>query len=424
MNRDGTVALCVDGALVDGERVGLRAARGEIAELGPDVAPREGDRVIEGRGFAVVPGLVNAHTHAAMTLFRGYADDLPLMEWLEQHIWPAEARLEADDVYWGTRLACAEMIRTGTTRFLDMYWHPEATARAVLDAGLRGVIGTPLIDLGDPERAGRVRAAALESTAQVEDLANERIEPSLTPHAIYTVSEQSLRWVAEQSATRDLIVQIHLSETAREVDDCLAAHGVRPAQYLDRVGLLGERTVLAHCVHVDDSELDLIAERGATIATNPAANMKLAVGGAFPYAAANARNVRLGLGTDGPGSNNSLDLLADAKLFALLQKHASADAAAAPAHEVWRLATGARSPLLAGRDMLAVGIPADFLLVRTDSPELSLGDLEAGLIYAASGSVVDTTVVGGQVLMSGGIVEGEAEVVAMARERAARLGLA
>jgi len=416
--------LCVDGVLLDGEPVGLRTAAGEIVELGQDVAPRAGDRVIDGRGLGAVPGLVNAHTHAAMTLFRGYADDLPLTEWLEQHIWPAEARLEADDVYWGTRLACVEMIRTGTTRFLDMYWHPEATARAALDAGLRGVIGTPLIDLGDPERAGRVRAAALESTALVEDLANERIEPSLTPHAIYTVSEQSLRWVAEQSAARDLIVQIHLSETAREVDDCLATHGVRPAQYLDRVGLLGERTVLAHCVHVDDSELDLIAERGATIATNPAANMKLAVGGAFPYAAARARNVRLGLGTDGPGSNNSLDLLADAKLFALLQKHASADAAAAPAHEVWRLATGARSPLLAGRNMLAAGTPADFLLVRTDSPELSLGDLEAGLIYAASGSVVDTTVVAGQVLMSGGIVEGEAEIVAMARERAARLGVA
>lgn len=419
-----TTALCVDGALLDGERGGLRVGRGEIAELGPEVAPQVGDQVIEGGGLALVPGLVNAHTHAAMTLFRGYADDLPLMEWLERHIWPAEARLEADDVYWGTRLACVEMIRTGTTRFLDMYWHPEATARAVLDAGLRGVIGTPLIDLGDPERAARVRDAALASTALVEELANERIEPSLTPHAIYTVGEASLRWVAEQSATRDLIVQIHLSETAREVDDCLAAHGLRPAHYLDRVGLLGERTVLAHCVHVDDSELDLIAERGATIATNPAANMKLAVGGAFPYAAANARDVRLGLGTDGPGSNNSLDLLADAKLFALLQKHASSDPAAAPADEVWALATGARSPLLGGRDTLAVGGPADFLLVRADSPELSLGDLEAGLIYAASGSVVDTTVVGGEVLMSGGVVEGEAEVVAMARERAARLGLA
>ncbi len=415
--------LCIDGALLDGQRVGLRTALGQIAELGREVAPHDGDHVIDGAGLALVPGLVNAHTHAAMTLFRGYADDLPLMEWLEQHIWPVEARLEADDVYWGTRLACVEMIRTGTTRFLDMYWHPEATARAVLDAGLRGVIGTPLIDLGDPERAARVRDAALQSTALVEQLRNDRIEPSLTPHAIYTVGEESLRWVAEQSAARELIVQIHLSETAREVDDCLAAHGVRPAHYLDRVGLLGERTVLAHCVHVDDSELDLIAERGATVSTNPAANMKLAVGGAFPYAAANARKVRLGLGTDGPGSNNSLDLLADAKLFALLQKHANADAALAPAQEVWALATGARSPLLAGRDTLTVGGPADFLLVRADSPELSLGDLEAGLIYAASGAVVDSTVVAGEVLMAGGVVDGEGEVVAMARERAARLGL-
>ena len=409
-------------ATLDGEQVSLRAEGAKIVALGPGVEAQAGDDVVEGEGLALVPGLVNAHTHAAMTLFRGYADDLPLMEWLERHIWPVEKRMDDDDVYWGTRLACVEMIRTGTVCFWDMYWHAQATARAVEDAGLRAVAAAPLIDQADPERSARACADAELSLDAIAAAGGGRARPGLAPHAIYSVSERSLRWVAATAAQRDLEVQIHLSETADEVERCLADHGVRPAFHLDACGVLGPRTVLAHGVYLDEAELELIAERGATVVTNPVANLKLAVGGLFPYPAARAAGVALGIGTDGAGSNNSLDLMDDLKAFALLQKNAAADPAAVTAAETLALGRGELSPLLRSPP-LEPGASADFLLVRSDSPELALGSLDAGLVYAASGAVVDATVVGGRVLMRDGVVADEAEVVARARERAARLGL-
>jgi 5-methylthioadenosine/S-adenosylhomocysteine deaminase len=416
------MGLAITSAMLDGESVGLRVEDGRISELGPEVSAAEGDDVIEAAGMALVPGLVNAHTHAAMTLFRGYADDLPLMEWLERHIWPVEKRLSDEDVYWGTRLACIEMIRSGTTCFWDMYWHAHAGARAVEDAGLRAVTAAPLIDDDDPAKSERACSDADRSLERIAETGGTLARPGLAPHAIYSVSERSLRWVAERSAELEAPVQIHLSETAAEVDACVAAHGVRPAEWLDRCGLLGPNTVLAHGVHLNEAELELIAERDATVVTNPVANLKLAVGGPFPYLAARERGVRIGLGTDGPGSNNSLDLLADVKAFALLQKNAAADPAAVTAAEAMEVATGRRSPLLHGR-VLESGARADFLLVRTDSPELSLGELQAGLVYAASGSVVDTTVVAGRVLMRDREIEGADEVSEHAVERARGLGL-
>ncbi len=416
------MGFVVANATLNGAAVGLRCEAGRIAEVGPEVSPGEGDRSIDAAGLALVPGLVNAHTHAAMTLFRGYADDLPLMEWLSDHIWPVEKRMDDADVYWGTRLACLEMVRTGTTTFWDMYWHADAAARAVEDAGLRAITAAPLIDDADESKSERACADAQRSLDAIAEAGGERALPGFAPHAIYSVSERSLRWVAERSEELGIPVQIHLSETEEEVERCVAERGERPAFYLDRVGLLGPRTVLAHGTWLDRDELSLIAERGATVVTNPVANLKLAVGRVFPYRDARGAAVDLGLGTDGPGSNNSLDLLADAKFFALLQKNEASDPAAVTAGETLELATGRRSQLLGGRG-LGAGAPADFLLVRTDDPALALGELDAGLVYAASGSVVDTAVVAGRVLMRGGVVEGAEEIVARARERAARLGL-
>jgi 5-methylthioadenosine/S-adenosylhomocysteine deaminase len=411
--------LTVENALSGGERVGVRCEEGVIAALGADVTAEPGDERIDAAGAHLLPPLVNGHTHAAMTLFRGSGGDLPLMPWLEERIWPVETKLSGEDVYWGARLACAEMLHSGTTRFWDMYWHPEATARAVTDAGVRATIGAPLFDLhGSPEE---LRESAHRSLEQLAEFGPE-ITPALAPHAIYTVSEESLRWIGELSAERGLPVQIHLSETEKEVQDCLAAHGERPAFYLDRLGMLSERTVLAHGVWLDPDELALIAERGATVVTNPVANMKLAVGGVFPHPAARTAGVPVGLGTDGAGSNDSLDLLADLKVFALVQKHAAADPTAIEAGEAWAVATGMRAPLL-GASKLEPGAPADFLLLRPDSPELGIGDLESDLVYAAAGSAVDTTVVAGRVLMRGGEVPGLEEVVSRAAERARGLGL-
>ncbi len=425
------MSLTVTGAVLDGATVGVRCSDGAIEAVGPDVVAQPGDETIEAGGMPLLPALVNGHTHAAMTLFRGYGGDLPLMRWLEQKIWPVEAKLDDEDVYWGARLACAEMIRNGVARFWDMYWQPQAIARAVEEAGLRAHIGGPLFDLD-----GRTEETKARILAETEALSAQgpTIEPSLAPHSIYTVSEGLLRWVGETAAERGLAVHIHLSETEKEVADCLEAHGERPAAYLDRLGLLGERTVLAHGVWLDEAELELIAARGATVVANPAANMKLAVGGTMPYPAARRAGVAVGLGTDGPGSNDSLDPLSDLKLFALSQRHASGDATVVPAHEAVAIACGARAPALRDRsvpgpvataaELLVPGAPADFLLLRGAGPELGLGDLASDLVYAASGSVVDTTVAAGRVLMRGGAVEGVEEIVARAAERARRLGLA
>jgi 5-methylthioadenosine/S-adenosylhomocysteine deaminase len=413
------LGLTIENAVLDGRRVSLRCADGAIAALGSAVPPEPGDETIDAGGAHLLPPLVNGHTHAAMTLFRGSGGDLPLMPWLEEKIWPIEAKLSDEDVYWGARLACAEMLRSGTTRFWDMYWHPEATARAVADAGLRATIGAPLFDAGSsPEQLRESARRSLELLAGC----GPEITPALAPHAIYTVSEESLRWIGELSAERELPVQIHLSETEKEVQDCIAEHGERPAFYLDRLGMLSERTVLAHGVWLDPDELALIAERGATVVTNPVANMKLAVGGVFPHQAARTAGVAVGLGTDGAGSNDSLDLLSDLKTFALVQKHAAADPTAIDAAEAWAVATGATAPRL-GASKLEVGAPADFLLLPPASPELGIGDLTADLVYAASGAAVDTVVVAGRIMMQNGELPELGEIVARAAERAGKLGL-
>jgi len=413
------VSLAVTGALLDGETVGLRAEEGVITELGPAVEPRQGDRVIEADGLLLTPPLVNGHSHAAMTLCRGYGDDLPLMEWLERWIWPAEAKLEPEDVYWGTRLAAVEMVRSGTTRFFDMYWHGTEVARAVTDAGIRAVVSSVMIDHLDPADGEKQRPAALELLDRLADVGPLET-PGFAPHGIYTVSGESLRWIAETAADRRLPVQIHLAETEDEVSECVARTGKSPARYLDELGFLGPRTALAHCVWVEREDFELVAERGATVVTNPAANMKLAVGRAFPYPEAAAAGVALGLGTDGVSSNSNLDMFEEVKLFALLQKHASGDSSVLPAAEALAIARGLRSPLIAGTPLEA-GAPADFLLLRASDPELSAGGLAGDLVYAASGSVVDTTVVAGRVLMRGRVVPAADEIVAEVRARAARL---
>jgi 5-methylthioadenosine/S-adenosylhomocysteine deaminase len=407
-----SASLTVTDAVLDGETVGMRCVDGEIETLGPAVAPHVGDETIDAAGAPLVAPLVNGHTHAAMTLFRGYGGDLPLMRWLQEAIWPIEQKLEPEDVYWGTRLACLEMIRTGTARFWDMYWNPEESARAVVDAGLQATIGGPLFD-ADGETAA-MRDKALANLDELSGF-DGAVGVSLAPHSIYTVSEGLLRWVAETAGEREVSIQIHLSETEQEVIDCVEQHGLRPAAYLDRLGVLGERTVLAHGVWLDQAELELIAARGCIVVANPVANMKLAVGGIFPYPAAREAEVRVGLGTDGAGSNDSLDLFSDLKIFALSQRHAAADATVIPAAEAWDIATDGRR--------LEVGEAADFLLLRPDAPELALGNLHSDLVYAASGSVVDTTVVGGRVLMRGGEVPGAEEVVTRAVECSRRLGI-
>ena len=413
-----TSTLAVVGATdPSGRSVGLVAEDGRITEFGPGATPPEGAEILDGSGMLITPPLVNGHTHAAMTLFRGRGDDLPLMRWLKEAIWPVEKNLTPDDIYWGARLACIEMARNGVSTFWDMYWQEPEVARAVEDAGLRATVGPVVID--PPGGTG-------PSTGWLEDLDRcasfgPRISVAVAPHAIYTVGSESLERVAGIARERDLPIHIHLSETAKEVEDCVAEHGVRPTRYLDDLGLIGPKTLLAHAVWLDREELELVAERGATVVTNPVANQKLTVGRPFPWSEARRAGVAVGLGTDGPASNNSLDPLGDLKVFALLQRAASADAAVIPVEEAWRIATGRASALLGPADPLAPGMPADFILVDLSQPEMATGDPVSNLVYAATGSAVHTLVVAGEVVSRGGRVEGEEEVVARAAEAARRL---
>lgn len=412
-------SLFVRDVVVDGDTVSIRCVDGAISEMEVGLSPAAGEEVLEGSGMTAVPPMVNGHTHVAMTLFRAYGDDLPLMRWLEEMIWPAEARLTAEDVYWGARLATVEMLRSGTTSFFDMYWHSDQVARAATDAGMRVAAGQAVIDQLDSARS----PALLAEAAEYLDLLGEigpLVAPCLAPHAIYTVGEESLRGLGELMRERDAVLHIHLAETSDEVEECVSRTGKRPAFYLDEVGVLGPTTVLAHGVWLDDSELELIAEREATVVSNPCANMKLAVGGSFRWQAAIERGVRLGLGTDGPSSNSNLDMFEEAKVFALLQKHSSRDPSVAPAGEVLALARGQSSPLLGGAEIRA-GERADFLLLDTATPELAAGDLDSGLVYGAAGGSVDTAVVAGSVVMRDRVVPGMDEALHEVRERSAHL---
>jgi 5-methylthioadenosine/S-adenosylhomocysteine deaminase len=413
--------LLIRDALVDGRATTIRIKDGVIAALEtvPDPPGAAGgtgrpDRVIEAAGLHAFPSLRNAHTHAAMTLFRGWGDDMPLMDWLRTRIWPAEALLTEDDVYHGTRLACLEMIRGGTTYLNDMYWHHAGVARAVEEMGLRAHIGAVFIDFGDGERARRQRDEVRRQLDERHRL-GPRLQVALTPHAIYTVTLESLEWVGELAREEDLPVHIHLSETHHEVDECVATHGVRPAHLLDRVGLVGPNLVAAHGVYLEQDEIELLAGAGATVVTNPVANLKLATGGIFDYAGARAAGLRVALGTDGPASNNNLDMIEEMKIVALVQKHRAADATCLPAREALAMATASAAEALGpGSGRLEVGAPADLILVDFSHPSTQpVHDPVSTLVYAANARAVHTTICDGQVLMHAGQVEvgDEAEIV-------------
>lgn len=381
-------------------------------------------RMIDGRGLHAFPGLRNAHTHAAMTLFRGYGDDLPLMDWLRTRIWPAEALLTEDDVYHGTRLALVEMIRSGTVWFNDMYWHRDGVVRAVDELGVRAHVGSVFIDHGDPSgvQAGALRDAVVREVEEREALGS-RIRVALAPHAIYTVAPRSLAWIGSLAREHGLVLHIHLSETRDEVDACITEHGVRPVVHLERLDLLGPNLVVAHGVYLDADEMGLLADAGATVVTNPTANMKLATGGIFDFRTASAAGLRVALGTDGAGSNNNLDMVEEMKTLALVQKHRAGDPTVLTAHDALAAATTAPAGGFGlGSGRIAPGEPADLILVDLAHPSTQpLHDPVSALVYAANGRAVHTTICDGRVLLHAGVVEvaDEGEVVAQA-VRAAR----
>jgi 5-methylthioadenosine/S-adenosylhomocysteine deaminase len=355
---------------------------------------------------ALIPGLVNAHTHAAMSLMRGIADDLPLMRWLEEHIWPAESKhVSPAFVKDGTLLACAEMLRGGVTCFNDMYFYPGAALEAALEAGMRVSLGMIVLDF--PSAYGADPDDYLAKGLALRDQWREHplVTFCLAPHAPYTVSDATFGKIAKLAAEVDVPVHIHLHETVDEIRRSLAEHGVRPLERLRRLGLLGPGLIAVHAVHVDEGEIALLAKHGASVAHCPSSNLKLASGFA-PAARMAAAGINLAIGSDGAASNNRLDVFGEMRLAALLAKAVAGDAEAMPAHAALRAATlgGAQALGLEARiGSLVAGKAADLAAVRIAGPELSpCYDPVSHLVYAAGREQVSDVWVAGKRLLRDG----------------------
>lgn len=410
--------LIKNALLLDGTRKDILIEGNRIKELGEILVEHHPEaEVIDAATMAAIPGFVNCHTHAAMTYFRGYGDDLDLMDWLENMIWPVEAHLTKDDIYWGSRLACLEMIKSGTTAFLDMYTYPEATAQAVLDSGMRAVLSYTMFDRWDDARAKLDR----ERCQHYYDLFSQmpdRIQFAVGPHAIYTVSAPQLQFAHEFAKSHDCLVNLHLAETYKEWQDSTREFGMTPVRYLRKLGILSPRLVLAHSLWMDSEELQMLADHGCSTVHNPASNMKLASGYHFRYTEMLEKGITVGLGTDGCSSSNNLDMVVAMKLASLLGKAWRNDPKAVSAAQILDTATRSGAKMLridGGR--IEVGALADLCLIDLTLPEMTpLHNLTSNLVFAAAGNCVDTTIVDGEILMKHRQVRDESMVKAKGHE--------
>ncbi len=403
--------------IIDGNEIAAitEAGRGRATAGATDI-------LIDGQHKAAIPGLFNGHTHAAMTLLRGYADDMPLHEWLTTKIWPLEARMTEEDVYWGTKLACLEMIKSGTTFFNDMYWYWASSARAVAESGIRGMLSAVFIDSFDSAQAQK-QITRNEALYHEWTRRSDRVMFALGPHALYTVSEESLCWARDFSQQHDLLVHIHLSETEAEVEQCQERYGMRPVEFLDKIGFLSHRTIACHGVHLSNNEIALLKQHDVKLVHNPASNMKLA-SGTLPYAELKAAGLyqNIALGTDGCASNNNLDLFEEMKIASLVHKTVSGDPTCMSAADAFGLATrNAARIFRVNAGEIAVGKLADITLLDLRQAALVPNhNLISNIVYAANGGCVDTVICDGRVLMEERTIEGEAEIVehaqAVARE--------
>ena len=396
--------LTMDPALPWLECGAVAVSSGRIAEIGPASAfeGRPARRRLDAKGGLIMPGLVNCHTHAAMTCFRGLADDLPLEEWLHEHIFPAEARLDEEMVYWGTLLACAEMIRSGTTCFCDMYLFEDAVARAAKEAGMRAVVGEVLYDFPSPNYGPIEKGFAYtrEMAARWRD--DPLISVAVEPHSPYLCNDKLLAEAADLSAEAGLLYVVHVAETRGEADSSYAERGMSPVKYLADLGVLSERVLACHCVWLDENDIDVLRRFDVKVAHNPESNMKLASGIA-PVPQMLEAGICVGLGTDGCASNNDLDLFAEMDTAAKLHKVNTLDPTVLSAERVLKMATveGARAlGLGAVTGSLIPGKRADLLVVDTRRPHLApLYNPVSHMVYAARGGDVSCAVIEGRVVM-------------------------
>lgn len=374
-----------------------------ITEISPEIDESNVSKIIDATGKIVLPGLINTHTHLSMTLFRGLADDLSLDSWLNDHIWPMEANLNGDYCYIGALLGAVELIKSGTTTFSDMYFYMEDVARAVDEAGIRAVLSYGMIDFGDEEKRKNEINENLTLFKACDGMADGRIKVFFGPHSPYTASEELLIKVRELADEYNMGIHIHVSETQKEIDDVSAEKGLRPFEYLDKIGFLGPDVVAAHSVWLSDEEIEIIKKNNVKISHNPCSNMKLASGIA-PVSKLIENDICVSIGTDGASSNNNLDLIEELKTASLLQKVSTLDPKVLTSDEAVAMGTikGAETLGLESEiGSIEVGKKADIILIDTNSANMvpDSSSLSSNIIYSANGSNVDTTICDGKILM-------------------------
>lgn len=380
------------------------------------------DEVVECAGKTAVPGFVNMHTHAAMSMMRGVGEDISFHTWIDR-IWDVESRIDEEYVYQATKVACLEMIKTGTTTFNDHYWYMPMAYKAVTEMGLRAVLAYVICDRNDPEESERQKVQCTEMYEQTRDWGSTATF-AVAIHAIYSVTEEMILWAVRFARERGLRIHIHLSETRKEVEDCKLQHnGMSPVGYLDSLGVLGPDVIAAHTLWLSDDDIRILGERGVTCVHNVNSNLKLASGYRFLYNELRDAGANICLGTDGCASSNNLDMLETMKTSAMIQKAWRDDPSAMPLNEIMDMATvnaGKALGLPVGR--IAPGMAADILIVDTTGYHfLSPASFEANLIYSAHSDCIDSVICNGRFLMRGRVVPGESEILRDARKELSKL---
>lgn len=395
----GVTLLPMDGKEEVIKNTNIYIEGNRIAHIGELQKDLKVDRVIDGKNKVAMPGLINAHTHIAMSLLRNYADDLPLQEWLTQKIWPQEAKLVANDVYWGSLLSMVEMIQSGTTTFLDMYFFMEEVGRGIEESGMRGVLTRGIIEEKGLEK---------EKLDYTRNLYNEwngrdgRIKVMVAPHAPYTCSPSYLKDILDLAVELDAGIHIHLSETKKEVDDSFSEYGKSPVKHVYDLGLFKQPTVAAHCVHVDDEDIKILKGNNVSVVYNPSSNLKLASGFA-PIVKILKSGINIALGTDGSSSNNNLNMFEEIHIASIVNKAVNMDAESVKAYDAIKMATINGAKALGWSNEIGsieVNKKADIILIDLDKPHLCpIHNVVSALAYSAQGSDVDTVIVDGKVIM-------------------------
>lgn len=390
------------------------------------IVPPADCQIIDGKGnLAISPAFYNTHTHAAMSLMRSYADDMALFKWLQEYIWPFEGKLTQHDIYVGSKLAMLEMIRTGTVFFNDMYWYPMETVKAAKEMKIRAAVGMLYLSGSDPALEEKNNAINQELEAQrrwIED--DGKLRLTLGPHALYTVSREKLLSAAEKARKENYYLHIHLAETRSELENCQKENNMTPTEYLHSLGILGEKTILAHSLYLSPSDIEIIKHSGSHISHCPCSNMKLGSGSFHYQEIVEEHGVEITIGTDGACSNNNLSMLEEIKFVALSAKRQAHNPEVGKDIDIFRAATlnGARAFGIRG-GIIEVGMAADCLLIDLNN-SLMVADYNfiSNLVYSADSSCIDSVICGGDILMLHKFIENEKQILQEARECCRRLG--